>query len=85
MISVVVNTKRGHQITVTNADWNSFLLSLLLCRAIVAEGVYVPIEEIDSVIPPSQPGGALAPPIAKTMAEVLHLVPRPNPEPPGAA
>ena len=78
MNSWVVTTKRGTVAVVSNAlGWENFLLNMTMTNAVIAAGVYIPIAEIDSILPNVMPGEP-----AKTMAEVIHLVPTP---PKGAA
>ena len=82
MIEIIVTTKLGGQFIFRNdISWDNFLANLTMAQAVVAPGFYIPIASIDSITPKPEPGGAIAP---RSMAEVIHLVPKPEP-PKGAA
>lgn len=69
----VVTTKRGTQAVVSNhLGWENFVMNMTLSNAVVANGVYIPIGEIDNILPLADNA-----PAPKNMAEVLHLVPQP--------
>jgi hypothetical protein len=71
----VVTTKLGNKVLFGNPNgWDDFLRNMVMLRACVAPGYYIPMEAIDMIQPNVQ--AAQLPP--KSMAEVIHLVPPPK-------